>query len=93
MSLRPLLIDAHSHIYTPRLVQLLKQRSQNPRIHGVPGKEKLAILPEEVDGGRTVGPQYWDRRVKLNFMNRHGIDASIISIANVCRADVRSKVI
>jgi aminocarboxymuconate-semialdehyde decarboxylase len=54
----------------------------NPRIHGVEGNEKLAILPDEVDNGRPVGPQYWERSVKLNFMDRHRIDASIVSIAN-----------
>lgn len=81
--MRPLLVDIHTHIYTPRLMQLLRNRTVNPRIHTVKGKEKLAILPEEVDGGRPVGPQFWDRGNKLAFMDRHGIDASIISIANV----------
>jgi len=83
--MRPLLIDIHSHIYTPRLIQLLRKRTHNPRIHGTPGNEKLAILPDEVDGGRPVGPQYWDRAVRLSFMDRHRIDASVISIANVSR--------
>lgn len=81
--MRPLVVDIHTHIYTPRLVQLLRSRTVNPRIHNVKGKEKLAILPEEVDGGRPIGPQYYDRKQKIDFMDRHGIDASVISIANV----------
>lgn len=85
-TMRPLLIDIHTHIYTPRLMQLLRNRTVNPRVHSLKGKEKLAILPEEVDGGRPVGPQFWDRASKLEFMNRHGIDASVISIANVSRS-------
>lgn len=35
-----------------------------------------------MSGGRTVGPQYWDVRNKVSFMNRHAIDISIVSLAN-----------
>ncbi|KAJ9474536.1 2-amino-3-carboxymuconate-6-semialdehyde decarboxylase [Pseudozyma hubeiensis] len=79
-----ILVDCHTHIYTKRLVSLLRSRTVNPRIHtnSPDGSEKLAILPQEVSGGRTVGPQYWDVRNKVSFMNRHSIDVSIVSLAN-----------
>ncbi|KDN49248.1 amidohydrolase 2 [Tilletiaria anomala UBC 951] len=93
-----MLIDIHTHIYTPRLVSLLRARTTNPRIYtplqtssdysanaaapAVPS-EMLAILPEEpAGGGRPVGPQYWSRASKLAFMDRHRIDASVVSVAN-----------
>lgn len=77
-------ISVHTHVYTPRLVALLRGRSQVPRIHGHCGDEKLAILADEpgAGGGRPVGPQYWDRSEKLKFMQRHGISTSVISVAN-----------
>ncbi|KAI8809848.1 hypothetical protein BJ742DRAFT_755235 [Cladochytrium replicatum] len=79
-----ILVDCHTHIYTKRLVSLLRSRTTNPRIHRLTpdGSEKLAILPQEVSGGRPVGPEYWDFREKASFMNRHGIDISIVSLAN-----------
>ncbi|SJX64834.1 related to 2-amino-3-carboxylmuconate-6-semialdehyde decarboxylase [Sporisorium reilianum f. sp. reilianum] len=79
-----ILVDCHTHIYTKRLVSLLRARTVNPHIHtnSPDGSEKLAILPQEVSGGRTVGPQYWDVRNKVSFMNRHSIDISIVSLAN-----------
>lgn len=81
---RRILVDCHTHIYTKRLVSLLRSRTTNPRIHSQAsdGAEKLAILPQEVSGGRTVGPQYWDVRNKVSFMERHSIDVSIVSLAN-----------
>lgn len=79
-----ILVDCHTHIYTKRLVSLLRSRTVNPRIHtnSTDGSEKLAILPQEVSGGRTVGAQYWDVGNKVSFMNRHSIDVSIVSLAN-----------
>lgn len=84
MMSKRILVDVHTHIYTKRLVSLLRSRTTNPRIHNSSpdGSEKLAILPQEVSGGRTVGPQYWDVRNKVSFMNRHNIDISVVSLAN-----------
>ena len=76
--------SVHTHIYTPRLVSLLRSRTTNPRIYSAEeGQEKLAILPNEpAGGGRPVGAQYWSRTSKLAFMDRHRIDLSVVSIAN-----------
>ncbi|KAG8860108.1 hypothetical protein FRB96_004131 [Tulasnella sp. 330] len=45
-------------------------------------EERLVILDDEPSGGRPVGPQYWDRGEKLTFMDKHGIDISVVSSAN-----------
>lgn len=77
-----LLVDIHTHIYLPRYASLLRARSSVPRILQSQSGERLVILDDEPSGGRPVGPQYWDRNEKLEFMNRHGIDVSIVSTAN-----------
>ncbi|GBE80014.1 amidohydrolase 2 [Sparassis latifolia] len=82
-----LLIDIHTHVYLPRYVSFLRARSSVPRIFSrntAEGKteERLLILDGEPSGGRPMGPQYWDREQKLSFMDRHGIDISLVSSAN-----------
>lgn len=86
-SMSRLLIDVHTHVYLPRYVAFLRARSSAPRVFSrntAEGKteERLLILDGEPSGGRPVGPQYWDREQKLSFMDRHGIDVSVVSSAN-----------
>ena len=78
-----LLVDIHTHVYLPRYATLLRSRSSVPMIRpsSTPdGKldERLLILDHEPSGGRPVGPQYWDREEKLRFMDKHGIDVSVV---------------
>lgn len=74
-----MLIDIHTHVYLPRYASMLRARSSVPRIFKRDtGDERLLILDNEPSGGRPVGPQYWDRREKLNFMDRHGIQLSVL---------------
>ncbi|KAF9268147.1 amidohydrolase 2 [Marasmius fiardii PR-910] len=82
MATRRLLVDIHTHVYLPRYATLLRSRSSVPKIATLNNEERLVILPTESTTGRPVGPQYWDRDEKLKFMDRHGIDVSIISSAN-----------
>ncbi|TCD69852.1 hypothetical protein EIP91_005929 [Steccherinum ochraceum] len=85
-----LFVDVHTHVYLPRYASFLRSRTTAPRIFSRPNtdnadgtsEERLLILDNEPSGGRPVGPQYWDREEKLKFMDRHGIDVSIISSAN-----------
>ncbi|KAF8897733.1 amidohydrolase 2 [Infundibulicybe gibba] len=84
---RKILVDIHTHVYLPRYVALLRTRSSVPFIRSTPAQdgridERLLILNHEPSGGRPVGPQYWDREEKLKFMDRHGIDVSVVSTAN-----------
>jgi predicted TIM-barrel fold metal-dependent hydrolase len=88
MSLRPLLVDIHSHIYLPRFVNLLRSRTTAPFIFNPKNEatganeERLVILKDEPSTGRPFGPQYWDRNEKLAFMDKHEIDISVVSMAN-----------
>jgi hypothetical protein len=83
---RPPTVDVHSHIYLPRYVELLRKRTQLPRIraaHDPSESERLIILPsEEEDGkikrGRPIGPAFYDVHEKLEFMKIHKIDISIL---------------
>ncbi|KAJ7490375.1 hypothetical protein B0H11DRAFT_2401170 [Mycena galericulata] len=65
-----LVADVHTHVYLPRYCALLR--------HDGKPDDRLLILDHEPSGGRPVGPQYWDRDEKLKFMDRHGIDLSVV---------------
>ncbi|KXN89609.1 2-amino-3-carboxymuconate-6-semialdehyde decarboxylase [Leucoagaricus sp. SymC.cos] len=84
MVAKKLLVDIHTHVYLPRYASVLRSRSNVPFICTDPStqQERLLILDHEPSGGRPVGPQYWDRKEKLKFMDKHGIDVSVVSTAN-----------
>eukprot|EP00475_Leptophrys_vorax_P027863 TRINITY_DN3981_c0_g1_i1.p1 TRINITY_DN3981_c0_g1~~TRINITY_DN3981_c0_g1_i1.p1 ORF type:complete len:381 (-),score=81.62 TRINITY_DN3981_c0_g1_i1:135-1244(-) len=80
-------VDVHSHVYLPRYVQMMRNRTSVPRVVGPSGAERLLILPGEdtensTKGGRPIGPQYWDPTDKVGFMSLHRIHTSVISLAN-----------
>ena len=84
-------VDIHTHLYPPAFVSLLERRATVPLIRRLPESDilRLVILPGEDDPskpieqrGRPVGPDYWDVDQKINFMDNHGIDISIVSLAN-----------
>ncbi|KAI5481326.1 hypothetical protein MNV49_004948 [Pseudohyphozyma bogoriensis] len=83
---RPLLIDVHTHLYTDSYVELLRKRDEIPIVkRDAQGQERVILLKEEVESGnagRPIGPQYWDRDEKIKFMDTHGIDVSVVSLAN-----------
>ncbi|GAA5820901.1 hypothetical protein JCM3770_004859 [Rhodotorula araucariae] len=85
---RPLLVDVHTHIYPPSYMDLMRRREHIPKvIKGSDGQEMVVLLKEEEgkganSKGRPVGPQYWDRSEKIKFMDTHGIDVSVVSLAN-----------
>ncbi|GAA5853756.1 hypothetical protein JCM8547_007436 [Rhodosporidiobolus lusitaniae] len=85
---RPLLVDVHTHVYPESYLNLMRRRDQIPKIiKNTEGKEMVVLLKEEEgkganSKGRPVGPQYSDRSEKIKFMDTHGIDISIISLAN-----------
>ncbi|GAA5954981.1 hypothetical protein JCM21900_005956 [Sporobolomyces salmonicolor] len=85
---RPLLVDVHSHVYPPSYMNLMRKRAQIPKIiKGADGGERVVLLKEEEgkganSKGRPVGPQYWDRDEKIKFMDTHGIDVTVVSLAN-----------
>jgi len=77
-------IDVHSHLYPRRYVERLKRRRRLPRFVGERGSERFRIFPEEErqQGGRTIGPEFWEPDLKLLFMDRYGIDRTVVSLGN-----------
>lgn len=51
-----------------------------------PKQERLVILPAEdtasTSRGRPIGSEYYDVEEKIAFMDTHGIDISVLSLAN-----------
>lgn len=82
------IVDIHTHVYPPSYIALLKSRSSIPYIRSFPPSPslRLVILPAEdtasTSRGRPVGPEYYDIAEKILFMDRHGIDISVLSLAN-----------
>lgn len=85
-------VDIHTHIYPPSYIALLRSRCTVPYIRtfpDAPESSRLIILPGEDDPstpstsrGRPVGPEYYDIEKKIAFMDAHGIDISVLSLAN-----------
>lgn len=71
-------------------MDLLRSRNKVPYVKSFPDNpsagERLIILPAEdtasTSRGRPIGPEYYDVQEKLSFMDNHGIDISVISLAN-----------
>jgi predicted TIM-barrel fold metal-dependent hydrolase len=81
------LIDVHTHMYLPRYVALLRQRTKVPRIVSRAGGDRLVILPDEendtsTSAGRPIGGEFHEVSRKLAFMDKHGIAVSVVSSAN-----------
>ena len=85
------IVDVHTHMYPPAFVELLKQRQEVPYIRDVPDSNiaRLVILPGEDNHskpiaarGRPFGPEYRDVDLKIKFMDVHGINVSVVSLAN-----------
>lgn len=85
-------VDIHTHVYPPSYMSLLGSRNTVPYVRtfpDAPDTSRLIILPGEDDPatpstarGRPVGPEYYDIKQKILFMDTHGIDVSVISLAN-----------
>ncbi|KAI8088677.1 uncharacterized protein BX664DRAFT_331098 [Halteromyces radiatus] len=86
-------VDIHTHVYVPSYLQLLRERTQVPRIlppldpEDESSLERLVILPGEdkdasTANGRPVTLGFSHIGEKLKFMDQHGIDISVISLAN-----------
>ncbi|KAJ5690193.1 hypothetical protein N7462_004585 [Penicillium macrosclerotiorum] len=84
-------VDIHTHVYPPAYINMLRGRKTVPYIHDPSdgGPPRLIILASDDDPnipldqrGRPVDSSYSDIKVKLDFMEKHGIDCSVISLAN-----------
>ncbi|KAJ3518058.1 hypothetical protein NLJ89_g89 [Agrocybe chaxingu] len=79
-----LLVDIHTHVYLPRYAALLRSRAgaaavpfirTNTTPEGL-AEDRLLILDHEPSESLTS----WSE--KLKFMDKHGIDVSVVSTAN-----------
>jgi aminocarboxymuconate-semialdehyde decarboxylase len=78
-------VDIHSHLYPRWYIELLKERTEIPRVSGAEGDERFVIFPEEQapgSQGRAMTADYWAVESKLAFMDRHGIDQTVLSLGN-----------
>jgi aminocarboxymuconate-semialdehyde decarboxylase len=80
-------IDVHTHMYLPGYMNILRKRTDIPRVQTINGSDRLIILPgEDAEGttaiGRPIGKEYWDIKAKLHYMDQHHIEKSVISLAN-----------
>ncbi len=82
--MKPEVIDVHSHHYPRWYIELLKARTDIPRVIGDPGDERFVIFPGEAEqtGGRPISPDYWDLDAKFKFMAAAGIDRAVLSLGN-----------
>jgi aminocarboxymuconate-semialdehyde decarboxylase len=86
------IVDIHTHVYPPKYMDLLRSRTTVPYVRtfpDAPDSARLIILPGEDDPstpstsrGRPIGPEYFDIKQKIAFMDQHHIDKSVISLAN-----------
>jgi predicted TIM-barrel fold metal-dependent hydrolase len=87
------ILDIHSHIYPRWYIDLLKERTEIPRVVGEEGDERFVIFPSETAktgpeasspaaGGRLMDASYWDLGEKLAFMERFGIERTVLSLGN-----------
>lgn len=91
-------MDIHTHMYPPEYIKLLESRTSIPLVRKVPGLDdpRLILLGAEVelleaytkDGptskppGRPLTRHFASLEQKIHFMDTHGIDVSVISLAN-----------
>lgn len=86
-----IIVDVHTHVYPPSYIQLLASRREVPYIHkpGTGGDPRLIILPSDDDQskaietrGRPIDSSYSSWNAKRAFMTLHGINISVVSLAN-----------
>lgn len=78
-------IDAHSHLYPRSYLELLKTRTEIPRIGDHDGAEHFVIFRGEEatpGGGRRLDESFWDLEAKVGYMDRVGIDQTVVSLGN-----------
>lgn len=71
-------VDVHSHIYPPTWISLLQSRTTPPYIDTI--ANTLVNRPGVT--GKPLLPNLHDISTKIDFMNKHGIDISVLSLGN-----------
>ncbi len=73
-------IDIHTHLYPEVYLDALRARNEAPRLLPSPDGERFVIFPDEP--GRRIDADWYDVERKLAFMQRVGIDQSVVSLGN-----------
>ena len=74
------IVDVHSHIYPELYLKYMTGRTSAPYIREVDGERRFVIFPGE--SGRPMDVTYWDIVEKLKFMDKFGIDQTVLSLGN-----------
>jgi len=80
-----MLVDIHTHFYPRDYLDRLSQRSEIPKVVRDADGEHFVIFPDEervAGAARPIGEHFVRLEKKLEFMDRHGIDRSVISLGN-----------
>jgi len=75
-------VDIHSHLYPHFYLDLLKGRSQTPYVRPSPSNPEQLLLFNRPGAGKPMTPMLYDVNDKIEFMNNHHIDISILSLGN-----------
>lgn len=80
-------VDVHTHVYLPRYMQMMRERTEVPRVVNVDNIDRVILLPGEDEEittatGRPIGGEYTEPQRKLDFMDTHNIEMSVLSTAN-----------
>lgn len=91
------IVDIHTHMYPQSYIDILKNRSKIPLVRKFPQSPdpRLILLESEVESleealknpnaevpGRPLTTHYASIQQKIHFMDTHGIEKSVISLAN-----------
>lgn len=71
-------VDVHSHLYPTFYLDLLRTRTEAPYIKD----DKLINRASAAGAGKPLVPVLWEISTKIEFMDAHGIDISILSLGN-----------
>lgn len=77
-------VDIHSHLYPAWFVDRFRARIDVPRVVGEDDGDRFLLFATE-DGdasGPLLTEDYTTLEAKLDFMQRHGIDLSLVSLGN-----------
>ena len=81
-----MLIDAHSHIYPPSYLAFLRSLDQPPHLVTRDGVERFVMYASQAASpqakGARVTREISSIDAKLEYMQQHGIDRSILSLGN-----------
>jgi predicted TIM-barrel fold metal-dependent hydrolase len=90
-------VDIHTHMYPPSYIKILETRTTIPIVRSFPQTPdpRLILLEAEVKSledatkdpaaklpGRPLTSHYASLDQKVHFMDTHGIDTSVVSLAN-----------